>query len=108
MYLTFLIYMSQNDFYELFIFLRGGMRKAAVGSAQGFTLSVFMLSSVLELFVTSMDTSDTRDRHLGRNGSGGVKEELVSSIRNKSPPSDKSNYARVSFRKLQLHEVKGI
>ena len=41
------------------------------------------------------------DRQLGRVGSGGVKEELVSSIRNKSPSSEKSNYARVSFRKLQ-------
>ena len=34
--------MSQNDFYELFIYLRGGMRKAAVSICSGVhTLRVY-------------------------------------------------------------------
>ena len=42
MYLTFLICMSRNDFYELFIYLRGGMRKAAVSICSGVhTLRVY-------------------------------------------------------------------
>ena len=48
MYLTFLIYMSQNDFYELFIYLRGGMRKAAVSICLGVhTLRVYAKFSAL-------------------------------------------------------------